>query len=114
MNIFTRQDMFEEDFKKFRKQINISKNIEFTRKIISFRKKIIEKTTELIVSIETMKQNGTFQNNEPLIRVLIDKIKNSVKETINNGYSYCKEKSGQQESESENKTKKNKTKKNKA
>tara|TARA_B100001175_G_scaffold93644_1_gene79200 strand:- start:5765 stop:7531 length:1767 start_codon:yes stop_codon:yes gene_type:complete len=114
VNIFTRQDMFEEDFKKFRKQINISKNIEFTRKIISFRKKIIEKTTELIVSIETMKQNGTFQNNEPLIRVLIDKIKNSVKETINNGYSYCKEKSGQQESESENKTKKNKTKKNKA
>ena len=114
VNIFTRQDMFEEDFKKFRKQINISKNIEFTRKIISFRKKIIEKTTELIVSIETMKQNGTFKNNEPLIRVLIDKIKNSVKETINNGYSYCKEKSGQQESETENKTKKHKTKKNKA
>jgi hypothetical protein len=113
VNIFTRQDMFEEDFKKFRKQINISKNIEFTRKIISFRKKIIEKTTELIVSIETMKQNGTFQNNEPLIRVLIDKIKNSVKETIRNGYSYCKEKSGQQESESEEISKKNKTKKNK-
>lgn len=113
LNIFTRQDMFEEDFKKFRKQINISKNIEFTRKIISFRKKIIEKTTELIVSIETMKQNGTFQNNEPLIRVLIDKIKNSVIETIKNGYSYCKEKSGQQDYESEKISKNNKTKKNK-
>ena len=93
--------------------INISKNIEFTRKIISFRKKIIEKTTELIVSIETMKQNGTFQNNEPLIRFLIDKIKNSVIETIKNGYSYCKEKSGQQDYESEKISKNNKTKKNK-
>ena len=94
VNIFTKPELFEKDFEKFRKQVNISKNIDFTRKMITFKKKIIERTTELIVSIETMKQNGSFQENESLVRVLINNICDSIKETIKYGYSYCMEKSG--------------------
>ena len=30
INIFTRKELFESDFEKFRLQVNISKNIEFT------------------------------------------------------------------------------------
>ncbi len=113
INIFTRKELFESDFEKFRLQVNISKNIEFTRKMITFRKQIIEKINEIIISIESMKLNKTFEKNKDLLRVVLGKIINTIKETIKDGYEYCMEKSGNKESVKEveepsnNKTKKN-------
>lgn len=120
INIFTKKEMFESDFEKFRLQINISKNIEFTRKMITFRKQIIEKSNEFIISVQSMKLNNTFERNKQLLRVVLGKIIDKIKETIKDGYEYCMEKSGHDESDKEEKkeekeendTTNNKTKKN--
>lgn len=117
INLFTNKDLFQSDFEKFRLQVNISKNIEFTRKMITFRKQIIEKINELIISIESMKLNKTFDKNRDFLRVVLLKIINTIKETIKDGYEYCMEKSGHKETDKEDDDKNddksnNKTKKN--
>ena len=98
INLFNNKDKFADDFEKFRKQINIAKNIEFTRSMILSRKRIIESSQQTVLAIETMTKNNSKNDNINYIRLLIDNIRKLVKETITEGYEYCKKKSGQDNS----------------
>jgi len=98
INLFNNKDKFADDFEKFRKQINIAKNIDFTRSMILSRKRIIESSEQIVLAIETMTKNNSKNDNINYIRLLIDNIRKLVKETITEGYEYCKKKSGQDNS----------------
>jgi hypothetical protein len=51
-----------------------------------------------VLAIETMTKNNSKNDNINYIRLLIDNIRKLVKETITEGYEYCKKKSGQDNS----------------